>query len=291
MASLNGTRSRESATGLTALLTVAIGAALVLIGGAARALAADETAADALKTLKGTWVSDEGIDSTWTFEGETLKATVNGQDYTCKVKADPKAKPATLDFLIDEGPEDAKGRTAKCIYKLDGEKLILCLSQPGKDRPKAFEQNEGESYLFELKREKVKDKEKDEVTGDALKTLKGTWVSGEGIDSTWTFEGETLKATVNGLDYTCKVKIDPKAKPATIDLAIDEGPEDAKGKTSKCIYKLEGEKLILCVSLPGKDRPKEFEQNEGEAYVFELKKEKPKDKDTVEKQKTEEPKA
>ena len=158
MAFLKQIHPRALATGLTALLTVAVGVALVLGGGAARALAADETTADALKTLKGTWVSDEGIDSTWTFDGEALKATVNGLDYTCKVNVDPKAKPATLDLAIDEGPEDAKGKTSKCIYKLDGEKLILCVALPGKDRPKEFEQNEGESYVFELKKEKAKDK-------------------------------------------------------------------------------------------------------------------------------------
>jgi len=150
-------RPRASAKGLTALLILAVGAALVLGVGAARALAADEATADALKTLKGTWVSGEGIDSTWTFDGETLKATVNGLDYTCKVKVDPKAKPATIDLAIDEGPEDAKGKTSKCIYKLEGEKLILCVSLPGKDRPKEFEQNEGESYVFDLKKEKAKD--------------------------------------------------------------------------------------------------------------------------------------
>jgi len=38
---------------------------------------------------------------------------------------------------------------------------------------------------------------------------------------------------------------------ATIDLAIEEGPEDSKGKTSKALYKLKGDKLTLCVSLPG----------------------------------------
>ena len=77
------------------------------------------------------------------------------------------------------------------------------------------------------------------------------------------------------MDFTCKVKIDSKAKPhATIDLLIDEGPEDAERKTSMGIYKLDGEKLTLCVSHPGKDRPQEFEQTEGESHLFELKKEK-----------------
>jgi uncharacterized protein (TIGR03067 family) len=144
-------------TGFRAFLTGL--AAVVVLGGAACVLAADDlSAADALKALKGTWVTDEGIESTWTFNGESLKASVNGVDYTCKVKADPKAKPMTLDFLIDDGPEDAKGKTSKCIYKFEGEKLILCVSTPGHDRPKEFEQTEGESYVFELKKEKPKEK-------------------------------------------------------------------------------------------------------------------------------------
>jgi uncharacterized protein (TIGR03067 family) len=163
MVFLNPMRPRASATGPIALLALAIGMALLLGGGAARALADDAAAsADALKALKGTWVSDEGIDSTWTFEGETLKASVNGLDYVCKVKIDPKAKPATLDLTIDEGPEDAKGKTSKCIYKMEGEKLILCVSHPGKDRPKEFEQAEGESYVFALKKEKDKAEKKEE---------------------------------------------------------------------------------------------------------------------------------
>ncbi len=157
MAFLDRTGSRASAKGLAAILVLGVGAALFL-GATARVLADDASTADALKSLKGTWVTDEGIDSTWTFAGETLKASVNGVDYTCKVKADSKAKPMTLDLAIDEGPEDAKGKTSKCIYKFDGEKLILCVSVPGKDRPKEFEQTEGESYVFELKKEKPKEK-------------------------------------------------------------------------------------------------------------------------------------
>jgi uncharacterized protein (TIGR03067 family) len=158
MALSNRMSLRASTTGLATLLV----AAMLVGGGAARSLADDDASAAALKTLKGTWVSDEGIDSKWTFDGESLKASVNGLDYSAKVKVDPKAKPATIDISIDEGPEDAKGKISKCIYKLDGEKLILCVSLPGHDRPKEFEQSEGESFLFELKKEKAKDKDKEE---------------------------------------------------------------------------------------------------------------------------------
>ncbi len=140
------------------LMVATLASAALLLPFAGRTSAADESPAAVLKTLAGTWTSSDPVDSTWTFEGETLKASVNGMDYTCKVKADPKATPAELDIVIDDGPEEAKGKTSRCIYKLDGETLTLCVSLPGKDRPKEFEQEEGEHYVFELKKEKPKDK-------------------------------------------------------------------------------------------------------------------------------------
>jgi uncharacterized protein (TIGR03067 family) len=154
---LNRSGARPSVTGLTVLLVVTLWVGFSLGAGAALALGDDDkSSSEALKSLKGTWVSEsDEIDSKWTFEGETLKASVNGIDYTCKVKIDPKAKPhATVDFLINEGPEDAKGKTSQCIYKMAGETLTLCVSLPGKDRPKEFESAEGEAFLFKLKKDK-----------------------------------------------------------------------------------------------------------------------------------------
>jgi uncharacterized protein (TIGR03067 family) len=149
-------RMRSSA-GLSTLFAIAALAALALLSGVtAQALADDKAQSDKLKPFQGTWATDgEGIDAKWTFEGEKLKATVNGTDYTCKVKIDTEAKPnATLDLDIEEGPEESKGKSSKCIYKLDGEKLTLCVSLPGKDRPKDFAQVEDEAYLFTLKKQK-----------------------------------------------------------------------------------------------------------------------------------------
>jgi uncharacterized protein (TIGR03067 family) len=144
------------ATGLTLLLSIAIGAGLGLGLGTASALGDDKPQSELLKPFLGTWTSSgDGLDSTWTFEGEKVKASVNGMDYTCKAKIDADAKPfATIDLLIDDGPEDAKGKTSKGIYKIDGEKLTLCVSAPGKDRPKEFAQAEDAAYLFELKKQK-----------------------------------------------------------------------------------------------------------------------------------------
>jgi len=134
-----------------------IASSLGLSGGVARAYDDDKAQTEALKALEGTWVTkeNEGIDAKWVFAGASLKANVNGMEYTCKVKLDPAAKPnPTADFLIDDGPEDAKGKTSKAIYKLDGDNLKICVSHPGKDRPKDFEQVPDESVMFEFKKQK-----------------------------------------------------------------------------------------------------------------------------------------
>jgi uncharacterized protein (TIGR03067 family) len=156
MAVTNRKGMRASAAGFISLLSLALWAGFSLGWGAARAFGDDKPQSELLKPFQGTWATEgDGIDGKWTFDGEKVKATVNGTDYTCKVKVDADAKPlATIDFLIDDGPEDAKGKTSKGIYKLDGEKLRLCVSLPGKDRPKEFSQIEDEAYLFELKKQK-----------------------------------------------------------------------------------------------------------------------------------------
>jgi uncharacterized protein (TIGR03067 family) len=147
---------RAPATGLALVMTLAIGAGLYLGIHPASARGDEKSQADLLKPFQGTWASSgEGLDATWTFEGEKVKATVGGMDYTCKAKLDDTAKPhATIDLLIEDGPEEAKGKTSKGLYKLDGEKLTLCVSAPGKDRPKEFAAAEDAAYLFELKKQK-----------------------------------------------------------------------------------------------------------------------------------------
>jgi uncharacterized protein (TIGR03067 family) len=140
----------------TLLAAVALAGLGLLVGATSQALGDDKPQSELLKPFQGTWATDgDGIDAKWTFDGEKLKATVNGTDYTCKVKIDTEAKPnPTLDLAIEEGPEEAKGKTSKAIYKLDGEKLTLCVSIPGKERPKEFAQVEDESYLFSMKKQK-----------------------------------------------------------------------------------------------------------------------------------------
>ncbi len=109
-----------------------------------------------------------------------------------------------------------------------------------------------------------------------LKKMEGTWVQGgSGPDARWVIEGDSLKATVNGEEYVCTLKLDPEAKPhPSADIVIKKGPGDSAGKTSKAIYKFDGETLVFCVTHPGvENRPADYKEVQDEAFVFEFKKE------------------
>jgi len=87
------------------------------------------------------------------------------------------------------------------------------------------------------------------------------------------FEGATIKGDkftmkMMGEAKVATIKIDAKAKPATMDITADEGPE--KDKTMKAIYKLEKGVLTIAV-IEGKDgettRPENFD-GKGKDYII-----------------------
>jgi uncharacterized protein (TIGR03067 family) len=54
---------------------------------------------------------------------------------------------------------------------------------------------------------------------------------------------------VRGRARTMRFKIDPKARPKTMDLVAVDGP--IQGRTTQAIYLLDGDTLKICQSLPG----------------------------------------
>lgn len=117
----------------------------------------------------------------------------------------------------------------------------------------------------------------DEALAPALKAVQGVWVSGQDaqLNARWTIEKDKVTATVDGTDYIGKLKLDKDAKPhASWTITITEGPGDAQGKVAKGIYKLDGDKLVVNISVPGGDRPTDFDPADQEVYLFELQKEK-----------------
>jgi uncharacterized protein (TIGR03067 family) len=65
-------------------------------------------------------------------------------------------------------------------------------------------------------------------------------------------------------DSTCQ--IDPDRSPKQIDLIGTEG--ENKGKAAQGIYVLDGDTLTICYTMPGKERPKEFESKPGSAATL-----------------------
>jgi uncharacterized protein (TIGR03067 family) len=131
-----------------------VAAGLLAVVGMVRA---DDAADTDLAKLKGEWTntSPEGVMTTYTIKGATLDLKGPNRTYKMTLILDAKAKPdKTVDFKIDEGPDDAKGKTSKGIYKFDGDdKFIFCMRPEG-DRPSKFEQVGFEQFVIELKRKK-----------------------------------------------------------------------------------------------------------------------------------------
>ena len=117
------------------------------------------------------------------------------------------------------------------------------------------------------------DDKKDNDTDGDRKKMQGEWTApSAGSEKTvYTFKGEKLSVKAPSRSYEITVTLDAAAKPEkSIDLKIEKAPEDAKGKTSKGIYKFEGDdKLIVCFRGEG-ERPAKFEQIGFEQIVVEL---------------------
>jgi uncharacterized protein (TIGR03067 family) len=115
---------------------------------------------------------------------------------------------------------------------------------------------------------------------DAKKKLQGTWTAtqaerdGKVADDV---VGHRLSLTGNRFQieaqdgkrlYAGTVRVDPSAKPATVDFEHTEGA--LNGKAWKGIYALDGDTLTVCDNAPNlsKGRPAAFEAKSGSEYVL-----------------------
>jgi uncharacterized protein (TIGR03067 family) len=114
----------------------------------------------------------------------------------------------------------------------------------------------------------------DQGTGDEEK-LTGTWACVSGVIDGKTLAEETAKKlrltltkdggykTQRGKQvlFDSTYKIDPRKRPKHIDLIGTEG--ENQGKAAQGIYVLDGDTLKICYTMPGEERPKEFESKSG----------------------------
>ena len=119
-----------------------------------------QPAADARKTLQGTWTAtraerdgtsaDDVVGHRLSFTGNRFQIqSKDGKPLNAgTVRVDPSAKPAAIDFEHTEGA--LKGKTWKGIYALNGDALTTCDNAPNLDkgRPTAFEAKSGSGYVL-----------------------------------------------------------------------------------------------------------------------------------------------
>lgn len=104
---------------------------------------------------------------------------------------------------------------------------------------------------------------------DDIERLQGTWVMvslemdgeqrprDEVATARVVIEGNRYLRQVGGEIYPESFTLDPDQTPKAIDFTYTEGPRQRE--TIKGIYKLEGDRWMICRALlPGDERPKEF---------------------------------
>lgn len=132
-------------------------------------LVADDAVQKELKALKGTWkavaletggkpLPKEAIpDFTYTVSADG-KATgkMGRSEYSATMTVDPAKNPKTMDNLHQSG--SSKGKSQYAIYKLEGNKWIVCITAPGADassRPRDFNTSNSANVVFTF--EKVRE--------------------------------------------------------------------------------------------------------------------------------------
>ncbi|HZT81083.1 MAG TPA: TIGR03067 domain-containing protein [Gemmataceae bacterium] len=121
------------------------------------------------------------------------------------------------------------------------------------------------------------DKPKDDASAKDVKALQGRWKAVSGVEDGKDFDKETAEALeliVEGDKYTLKVKgeeleqgtlkLDAGKKPKAADIDIAKGED--KGKKQLGVYELSGDTFKLCVSRPGKERPKDLSAKKGSGH-------------------------
>ena len=113
-----------------------------------------------------------------------------------------------------------------------------------------------------------------------LENFQGTWtvesmeLDGKPLPET---DRKKIRLTIQGEDFVFDngsggepglYKIDPTRDPKTLDIVITKGND--KGKIYLVIYKFEGGKMIQCMELSNKSRPKEFTGKAGSGCALEV---------------------
>ena len=120
---------------------------------------AQGSAKEDLEKQQGTWVAvsfrHDGEDTpqeivgtiTRTVEGEHVVWNRDGKSFAgTALVLDPGQDPKAIDVIADGGP--LRGKRVLGIYKIDSNKLTLCMADPDQPRPRQFKAEKGSGHTL-----------------------------------------------------------------------------------------------------------------------------------------------
>jgi len=228
----------------------------------------------------------------------TFTSVGMGGTYEGTIALDQTKKPKTFDLLITVG--HAAGTRHRGIYKIDATKWTICLAAAGKTRPESFATRAGTGLMLEtLKRGRSPrkttngepkatratvtkaraDAETPLTSAGAATALEGEWAMVAGVFNGAAMAQNMVKwcsritrgnvtSVVAGPQVMLKASfaLDESRTPHAIDYLNLVGAN--AGKPQAGIVELNGEHLSICMSAPGKPRPREFASTSGDGRSY-----------------------
>jgi uncharacterized protein (TIGR03067 family) len=216
--------------------------------------------------------------------GTRFTTTGMGAPYSGTIEVDAEAKPKAFTLSFTSGPE--KGNASYGIYRLARDTWKICLTTRGTVRPKRFVSEPGSGIAVEILRRARNAADRPGAAppsppeAKAAHTgrdneLAGTWVMASAVLDGAPLDPELARygrRVTHGDETTVymgpqilmrmRFTIDATAKPKTIDYAMTQGAH--AGKKQLGIFELSGGMLRLCVSPPGRSRPRDFNSSPGD---------------------------
>jgi uncharacterized protein (TIGR03067 family) len=263
---------------------------LTLLAGSAEA--GQNDAKNELGPIQGGWTmvlgfkngeelpADQVKTAELTIDDDQCRARLGAASMAATIKVDSSRAPKEIDFTFAEG--DQKGKKVKGIYKVAGDDLTICRGLTEREsRPFEFAAPTDSGLLLMIwKRSNTVVSAKGKAIEEELKRFKATWrfveieVGGQKVPpkafekDTLVLKGKSFSSFVAGKLVHGEFKIDPLAKPKTIDIIFTEGP--GKGHSQKGIYELEGDTQKLCIAMPDQPRPTEFVTKPDSDHIIEV---------------------
>lgn len=261
-----------------------------------------------LRALEGTWEFESlevdgnavpaGVitGSRILMDGDRFRTESPSAVYEGVFNIDVEASPHAIDIEFVAGPE--AGNWNYGIFRLEGDKLEICLDMNGKPRPKAFKTTPGSGHACEVL-VRTSGSRPEAVTGGVrgekppaapasvpappgfdyvpsptLDRLQGEWTPGKTVRDGMELPAFMLKSglrvgrcnhvTVSfggTVMVDALVRIDETVTPMHVDYANIGGP--AKGTIQLGIMEWRGDEAWFCIGAPGGERPRDFECAKG----------------------------